>query len=66
MQQIVFKYIKDTYSFPNPDISNRTIVIIVQNGGAKIGKYEEPTPPENPMPSFSHPANSEKLKEEAL
>lgn len=66
MQQIEFRCTEDTYGLPNPYIPDGTIVIIVQDGEAKIGKYEEPTPPENPFPAFSHPLNTDRLKQEAL
>ena len=66
MQQITFRCTKDTFGYPDPYIPNGTIVILIQNGEAEIGRWEEPTPPENPMPSFDHPINTKELKAEVL
>lgn len=65
MQEIVFRCTETTFGSPVPYIPNGTIVILVQDGKAIIGKYEEPTEDE-PSPSFSHPINESELGEEAL
>ena len=65
MEEIVFRVTETTYGSPFPYIPNGSIVILVQQGEAVIGKYEEPTEDE-PSPSFSHPINSAELKKEAL
>ena len=65
MQEIVFRCTETTFGSPVPYIPNGTIIILVQDGEAIIGKYEEPTEDE-PSPSFSHPINESELKEETL
>jgi hypothetical protein len=65
MREIVFRCTANTYGSPFPYISDGTIVILVQQGEASIGHYEEPTGA-NPFPVFSHPTNNAELKQETL
>ena len=66
MQSIIFRPTADTLGLPNPPIPDGTIVILVQDGVATIGRYEAPTPPENPAPAFDHPINDDELAGEAV
>jgi len=50
---------------PNPPVPDGTVMILVQDGKAVLGRYEAPTPPGNPMPAFDHPINSAELEDEA-
>lgn len=65
MQRIVFRVTAETFGMPDPPVPNGTIMILVQDGEAEVGRYEAPTP-ESPWPAFDHPVNVEELAEEAL
>lgn len=66
MQRIVFRPTAGTFGLPDPPIADGTIVILVQDGAATLGRYEAPAPPEEPWPAFDHPVNAEALAAEAL
>ncbi len=51
---------------PTPHIPDGSLIILVQNGRAEIGRYEEPRPPEYRSPAFDHPANVEELADAAM
>jgi hypothetical protein len=66
IQQIEFRCTDDTYGMPFPPIPDGSIVILVQDGRAEVGRYEEPRPPDEPSPAFDHPANAADLSADAL
>ena len=66
MEQITFRPTADTYGMPSPHIPDGSHIILVQDGRAEVGRYEEPRPPEEPSPSFDHPANTDELATDAL
>jgi hypothetical protein len=66
MRLIEFRCTEDTYGMPFPHIPDGSIVILVQDGRAQVGRYEEPRPPDEPFPAFDHPANVEGLESEAM
>ena len=51
---------------PDPPVPDGTVMILVQNGKAELGRYNAPTPPKSRFPSFDHPVNGEDLQDEAL
>jgi hypothetical protein len=66
MQIIVFRATAETFGMPDPPIPDGTILILVQDRKATLGRYQAPTPLENPSPSLDHPVNEEKLAPEVL
>jgi hypothetical protein len=66
IQQITFRCTADTFGWPEPHIPDGTFVILVQDGRAEVGRYEEPRPPEEPSPAFEHPSNVPELAEDAM
>jgi hypothetical protein len=66
MQSIVFRASAETFGLPDPPIPEGTVIILVQDGAATIGRYQAPSPPDNPWPAFDHPLNVEDLAAEAL
>lgn len=66
IQQIEFRCTEDTFGMPFPHIPDRSLVILVQDGRAEVGRYEEPRPQDEPSPAFDHPANSSELSADAL
>ena len=66
MQRIVFRVTAETFGLPDPPVPDGTVVILVQDGEAQVGRYEAPAPPESPWPAFEHPLNVEDLAIEAL
>ena len=66
MERIIFRPTADTYGMPSPHIPDGSTIILVQDGRAEVGRYEEPHPPEEPSPAFSHPDNTAELAAGAL
>ncbi len=66
MQQIAFRCTADTFGMPSPHIPDGAYIILVQDGRAEVGRYEEPRPPDQPSPAFDHPANGDELAGDAL
>ena len=66
MNQIVFRCTADTFGMPDPHVASGTVMILVQDGRADVVRYDEPTPPDNPSPSFEHAINCADLRAEAL
>jgi len=50
------------FGWPNPFISNGSIIILIQDGKLEFGLYNEPNE-ETPYPSFLHPIQPPKNKE---
>ena len=66
MRRIVFRPTAETFGSPEPAIANGTIIVLVQEGAASVGRYEAPAPPDVPWPAFDPPVNAEALAAEAL
>jgi hypothetical protein len=66
MQAITFRCTEETFGMPDPHIPDGAYIILVQNGRAEVGRYEEPRPPDEPMPMFDHPANVDELAADAM
>jgi hypothetical protein len=66
IRQIEFRCTDATFGMPFPHIPDGSIVILVQDGRAEVGRYEEPRPPDEPSPAFDHPVNAEELAVDAL
>jgi hypothetical protein len=66
MKQIQFRCTDDTFGMPSPQIPDGAFIILVQDGRAEVGRYEEPRPPDEPFPKFDHPVNVDELADDAM
>jgi hypothetical protein len=66
VQRVVFRPTAETFGLPDPPLADGTVVILVQDGAASVGRYEAPRPPEQPWPAFDHPLEDAALAAEAL
>jgi hypothetical protein len=66
MRRIEFRCTNDTYGMPFPHIPNGTVIIMVHEGRAQVGRYEEPQLPDKPWPAFAHPTNVAELETDAM
>ena len=64
--EIVFRVTENTFGMPEPHIPDGTIVILLQNRTAEVGRYIAPSQPDDPSPAIDHPINSQELELDAL